>query len=186
MRPIKLAYFNIWLRSVNFFSCSSNIFHENSFIYRKSLGMTIEIFLRYLHFVSIFAIVGSLASEHLLLRKTLTRKELGRIARIDAVYGVAALTLLAAGLTLWLGGVGKPAEFYSKNWIFHSKISLFLVVGLLSIYPTIFFLKQRRGNPEEIVEIPGKIFMMIRLELTLLLIIPLLAGLMAKGVGSLL
>lgn len=152
----------------------------------KSLRMTIEIFLRYLHFVSIFAIVGSIASEHLLLRKTLTRKELSRIARIDAVYGVAALTLLAAGLTLWLGGVGKPAAFYSKNWIFHSKISLFLVVGLLSIYPTIFFLKQRRGNPEEIIEIPGKIFMMIRLELTLLLIIPLLAGLMAKGVGSLL
>jgi len=31
--------------------------------------MTLEIILRYVHFVSIFAIVGSLASEHLILKK---------------------------------------------------------------------------------------------------------------------
>jgi putative membrane protein len=145
--------------------------------------MTIEIFLRYVHFISIFAIVGSIASEHLLLKKELTRRELTRISRIDAVYGVAAITLLAAGLTLWLGGFGKPSEFYSKNWVFHTKITLFLIVGLLSIYPTVFYLKQSKGNPEEIVAVPGKVFMMVRIELLLLFIIPMIAGLMAKGIG---
>src|SRR5688500_652935 len=98
-------------------------------------GMTTEIFLRYIHFISIFAIVSSLMAEHLLLKKELTRGEISRIARIDAVYGVAALTLLTAGLTLWLGSFGKPAEYYTKNWIFHTKITFFLTVGLLSIYP---------------------------------------------------
>lgn len=87
--------------------------------------MNAEIFLRYLHFISIFTIVGTLSAEHLLLKKTMTRGEIGRLARIDAVYGLAALTLLGAGLTLWLSGVGKPTEFYSGNWIFHTKISLF-------------------------------------------------------------
>jgi putative membrane protein len=145
--------------------------------------MTTELLLRYLHFISIFAIAATLVSEHLLLKRELTRKEIGRLARIDAVYGVAALVLLGAGLTLWLGGFGKPAEFYSKNWIFHTKLSLFVCIGLLSIYPTVFFLKNRRGNPEEVVTIPGKIFWMLRLELLLLFIIPLLAGLMAKSVG---
>lgn len=145
--------------------------------------MTIEILLRYIHFISIFAIVASLASEHLLLRKELTRKELQRLSRIDAVYGVAALSLLAAGLTLWLGGVGKPSEFYTKNWIFHTKITCFLTVGLLSIYPTMFFIKNRKGNPAELVAIPKKLFMMVRIELLLLFIIPLLAGMMSKGFG---
>jgi len=57
--------------------------------------MTTELFLRYIHFISIFAIVGALASEYVLLKKTLTRGELSRLAKVDAVYGIAALTLLS-------------------------------------------------------------------------------------------
>lgn len=145
--------------------------------------MTLEIFLRYLHFICIFAIVGSLVSEHMLLRKTLSRREIARLATIDAVYGVAALILVGAGLTLWLGSIGKPSVFYSKNWIFHTKLTAFIVIGLMSIKPTIFFTRNRKGNPEEIVAVPKSVFMMLRMELLLLFIIPLLAGLMAKGVG---
>lgn len=145
--------------------------------------MTTELFLRYIHFISIFAIVGSLVSEHMLLQKELTRAQLARLAKIDAVYGIAAIALLAAGLTLWLGSYGKPAVVYSKNWIFHTKIGLFMIIGLLSIYPTVFFLKNRKGNPEEKVQVPSVVFMMLRLELLLLFIIPLLAGLMSRGVG---
>ncbi|MEY4930125.1 MAG: hypothetical protein RI909_849 [Bacteroidota bacterium] len=145
--------------------------------------MSLEILLRYVHFISIFAIVGALVSEHLLLKNEMTRSELSRLARIDAVYGLAAVALLAAGLTLWLGSIGKPAEFYSKNWIFHTKITLYVVVGLLSIYPTVFFIKNRKGQQDESVKIPKSIFWMLRLELLLIFIIPLLAGLMAKGIG---
>jgi putative membrane protein len=145
--------------------------------------MTLEIVLRYLHFISVFTIVSSLVSEHLLLKKELTRKELSRLARIDTLYGMAALTLLAAGLTLWLGGVGKPTDFYSKNWIFHTKSSFFVLVGILSIYPTVFFLKNRKGNQDEKVSVPSLVFWTLRIELLLLFIIPLLAGLMAKGIG---
>lgn len=145
--------------------------------------MTTEIFLRYLHFISIFTIVGSLVSEHLLLKKEMKRAELARLATIDAAYGLAAITLLSAGLTLWLGAFGKPTEFYSKNWIFHTKITLLICIGLLSIYPTVFFIKNRKGNKEEVVTVPKAIFWMLRLELLLLFIIPLLAGLMARGIG---
>ena len=145
--------------------------------------MNAEIFLRYVHFISIFAIVGSLVSEHVLLKKTMTRAEVAKVARIDAVYGIAALTLLAAGFTLWLGGIGKPAEFYSRNWIFHTKISLFALIGIFSIYPTIFFLRNRKGDPHATVDVPRSVFMLLRLELTLLVIIPLLAGLMSRGIG---
>lgn len=145
--------------------------------------MTLEIFLRYVHFISIFAIVASLVSEHLLLKKEVTRAELDRLSKIDAVYGIAALILVSVGLTLWLGSIGKPAIYYTKNWIFLTKVGLFSLVGILSIYPTVFFIKNRNGDPDELVKIPSSIFWMLRFELLLLFVIPLLAGLMARGVG---
>lgn len=145
--------------------------------------MTIELLLRYIHFISIFTIVGTLVSEHLLLKKSLTHSEIDRLSKIDGIYGLSVLVLLAAGMTLWLGGYGKPTEFYSSNPVFHTKLTLFVFIGILSIYPTVFFIKNRKGDPDALVAIPKSIFWMVRMELLLLLVIPLLAGLMAKGIG---
>ncbi len=145
--------------------------------------MSVELLLRYVHFTSIFAIVGCLVAEHLLLKPTLARKELVRISKIDGIYGTAVLVLLAAGLTLWFGGHGKPTVFYSQNPIFHTKLALFGGIGLLSIYPSVFFMKNRKGNPSNKIPIPKSIFWLIRLELLLLFLIPILAGMMAKGIG---
>src|SRR5687768_10999187 len=106
--------------------CGPDNYREWTFYFvfcTKKTSMTPEILLRYLHFVSIFVIVSTLVAEHLLLKKELTRAEIARLSRIDAVYGMAALALLIVGLTLWLGGFGKPTVYYSKNWIFHLKIT---------------------------------------------------------------
>lgn len=146
--------------------------------------MTFEIFLRFIHFISIFAIVGALVSEHLLLKKTLSRSEIGRLAKIDGVYGLAVLVLLGVGMTLWSGGHGKPTDFYSSNALFHTKLTLFIIIGILSIYPTVFLIKNKNGDQQENIQVPKSIFWMLRLELLLLFIIPILAGLMAKGIGS--
>ncbi|MCU0367973.1 MAG: DUF2214 family protein, partial [Cyclobacteriaceae bacterium] len=81
------------------------------------------------------------------------------------------------------GSIGKPAEFYTRNPIFLIKLGLFTVVGLLSSYPTVYFIKNRKGDAAEVLSIPTVIIWMLRLELVLIFIIPLLAGLMAKGVG---
>lgn len=145
--------------------------------------MTTELLLRYLHFISVFTIVGTVVSEHLLLKKEMSRGELSRLSRVDAVYGLAALTLVTVGLTLWLGGYGKPTEFYSKNGVFHAKLTLFILVGLLSIYPTVFFIRSRKGDSAEVVKVPAIIFWLLRVELLLLSVIPLLAVLMARGIG---
>jgi putative membrane protein len=145
--------------------------------------MTAEILVRYFHFITIFALVSSLVAEHLLLKKEMTRADISRISRIDAVYGLAAVLVVAAGLTLWFSGIGKPSVYYSKNWIFHVKVTMVLIVALLSIYPTVFFIKNRKGNSNDVITIPTMIFMLIRLELLLLLITPLFAALMARGVG---
>lgn len=145
--------------------------------------MSTIIFWRYLHFISIFLVVGALTGEHLLLKNRMTRKEIGRMAQIDLIYGISAITLVGAGLMLWLV-VGKPADFYSSNWIFILKVGLAISMGLLSLPPTIFFLKNRKGTADEYVDLPAYIKILIRIELLLLLLIPLCAVFMAQGVGS--
>ncbi len=145
-------------------------------------SLFLELVVKYIHFASIFTIIICLAGEFFLLKPTLTRQEIRRIANIDGIYGLASIILVAAGFTLWFG-VGKPAEYYSSNWIFHLKWSLFVVVGILSIFPTIFFMKQRKGDPDEVVAMPARIKTFIRIELIILFIIPMLASIMAKGIG---
>ncbi len=145
--------------------------------------MSTEILLRYLHFLSILMLAGTLTAEMVLLKSELTRRQIGRIAIVDGVYGLAAVVLLIAGLTLWLGGYTKPSEYYTQNWIFLTKLGMVGAIGILSIYPTVFFLRNRRGNPEEMIAVPAFLRWSVRLEVMLLTIIPLLAGLMARGVG---
>lgn len=145
--------------------------------------MDAEILLRYLHFISILLFTATLAAEYVLVKDQLTRREISRISFIDLIYGLAAIAVFGAGLTLWLGGFGKPSDWYSKNWIFHLKLTLLVAIGLISVYPTIFFLKNRKGDHDELVAIPKNIKRVIGIELALLAIIPILAGLMAKGIG---
>ncbi|MCS5490393.1 DUF2214 family protein [Algoriphagus limi] len=142
-----------------------------------------ELLLRYLHFISVFTLAGSLFAEFFLLDNSLSKKQIKQLSRIDAVYGISALSLLIVGLSLWLGGYGKPTEFYSQNPTFHLKLGLFILVGLISIYPTVFFIKQAKGNQNQKVTIPKGVIWSVRMELILLSIIPILAGLMAKGIS---
>ncbi|MBY5952819.1 DUF2214 family protein [Algoriphagus marincola] len=142
-----------------------------------------EILLRYLHFISVITLSGTLIAEFFLLKSSLEKKEIRLLGQIDAVYGISALILLGVGLTLWLGGYGKPTEFYSENPTFHLKLGLFVLIGLISIYPTVFFIKQGKGESEDQVEIPRMVRWSLNAELILLACIPLLAGLMAKGIN---
>lgn len=140
-----------------------------------------EILVRYVHFIAIIMLSASLVVEHLLLSVDHSANRLRRLAAVDAIYGISALTVLAAGLLLWFV-VGKPSAFYSQNWVFHLKLSLFGAIALLSIYPTIFFLRNRQKNPQE-VRVPKVIVNLVRVELTLLFFIPLCAVFMARGYG---
>ena len=140
-----------------------------------------ELFVRYLHFVGFILLAAMLMAENLLLAKSLDNRTVKKLAVIDGVYGLSAVITLAAGLTLWLG-VGKPAEFYNSNPLFHIKVTLFVVVALLSVYPTIFLLKHRKTTASELA-VPATVILVKRLEVVILLVIPLLAVLMARGVG---
>lgn len=141
------------------------------------------VLVKYVHYLGILAVFSSLVGEHLLLEDRLPRKAIQRLSIVDAVYGVGALLTIGAGFVLWFV-VGKPAEFYSNGWIIYSKLIIFGIIGAISLIPTFYFLKERKGDPEEVIEIPKKMKVILRIELTLIVVLPLLGALMAMGVGS--
>jgi putative membrane protein len=145
--------------------------------------MTAELIIRYFHFMGIFCLFAGLVAEHLLMAKVMTRAAIRRLATIDLIYAITALLVLGSGLLLWFE-VGKPAVFYTKNALFHTKLLLFVVVAVLSIFPGIYLRKAKNGDSTETVTPPKWVIMTIRTQLLLLCIIPLLAVCMAKGIGS--
>lgn len=144
----------------------------------KSMG---EILVRYLHFLSLFILMSSLVGEHLLIDKKMDLKAFKKLAVLDSIYGLSALFTLISGLLLWFA-VGKESVFYTSNFIFHIKITLFVVIAILSVFPTLYFLRHRNTVFDSLV-LPRYIVGLIRAQLTLLCIVPLLAVLMSRGVG---
>jgi len=140
-----------------------------------------ELFVRYAHFISILVLFSSLVMQHLLIKPQMSIDEVKRFVTIDAVAGLSAGCVLVAGLTLWFL-VGKPAEFYSNNWVFHLKVSLFVTIAILSVFPTRFFAAAKKSD-KNIISIPKKILTIVSVILLTLVVMPLLAVFMAKGVG---
>jgi putative membrane protein len=138
-----------------------------------------EIIFRYIHFIGIMSLSATLVMQHLILSSQVTQAELKKIVFLDIIYAISALLTLVAGLSLWLS-VGKDASFYSTNPLFHVKLTLFIVIFLLSIYPTLYFRKSQK-IAKDIVVMPKMIIMSIRMQLLLVFIIPLFGVLIAKG-----
>lgn len=164
----------------------ASLLHQKSILFshlEDNKTMTLDLLIRYLHFIGIFVWVSTLVSEWLLVAKQLPRATIKRLLRIDRVYGVAAIIVVGTGLLQWFV-VGKPAEFYTSNGIFHAKVGLAVVVGVLSVYPSLFFFRSSKGEDQtELIEVPNRVGQLINWQLALILVIPFLATLMAAGVG---
>lgn len=140
-----------------------------------------------LHHIVAFTLTACLVYEFVAYRRSLTVAEARRIQRVDLVYGIAAGVMVAAGL-LRVYFFEKGPNYYFGNHIFWTKMALFVIVGLLSVYPTIRYIK---WNPllaeNKSPEIPEREYKNIRLLLWLevagLLLILFAAPLMARGIG---
>ncbi len=141
----------------------------------------LDILIRYLHLGAVLALAGALVIENMAMAPQITKEDLRNLLKVDAVYGLSALLVLACGLTLWFSGA-RPRTCFSANPLFHANLGLFVVVGLLSIYPTVFLLRHRKSDAETL-DVPAGVRRVLKLELALLVIIPVLAFLMARGVG---
>jgi putative membrane protein len=146
--------------------------------------MITDALLAYGHFLSMITTVAALAVEAVLCRPRLSRPLAKVLGRVDIVYFVAAILALTTGFLRVFWGL-KGSAFYLNNPVFYTKVGLFLLVALLSIPPTIQFI--RWGRQAADVAIPpveiARVNRFLYIELALLALIPLLGSLMARGFG---
>jgi putative membrane protein len=149
--------------------------------------MTATVTLAFLHHAAAFVIVGVLTAELVLLKGEVTLVSARSVLRIDAAYGIAAAVLLVVGL-LRVFYTEKGAAYYFHSGPFVVKLALFLIVGLLSIYPTLQYLSWRGALragrvPALDAAVLRRVRVVVHVELTLLFVIMLCAAMMARGIG---
>lgn len=148
--------------------------------------MTATITAAFIHHAAAFLVVSTLMAELVVLKSDLTPTSARSVLRMDMVYGISALVLLIAGFAR-VFYTEKGAAYYFASGPFLVKLSLFIIVGLLSIYPTMKFLGWRKAlreqrAPELDAGTRRRVRMLIHIELTLLFVIMLMAVMMARGI----
>jgi hypothetical protein len=78
----------------------------------------------------------------------------------------------------------KGWEYYAHNAFFWAKIGTFLVIGLLSVPPTLAFLKWRRAGASPTNEAVAKARRYLWMEVALFPLLPAFAAAMARGYGE--
>ncbi|MFZ6767903.1 DUF2214 family protein [Undibacterium sp. Di26W] len=141
----------------------------------------------FLHHLAAFTLVSSLVAEMILIRQPLSLSSAKSLRTLDGIYGVSAMLILVMGM-LRVIYFEKGAAYYLHNHAFMLKMTAFIVVGLLSIYPTMIFLRWAPALKQNQLPLlsPAQaknIRRVLHLELAGIVIIILGAVLMAKGAG---
>ena len=150
--------------------------------------MTLEAVLAYLHLLAILTMVVFISSEAALCRvQWLNAAVVERLAKVDLVYGIAAIMVLATGVARTVWGV-KGTSWYWTNPLLHVKLTLFVIVGLISIFPTMTYFRWRKALratgalPAEADILKTRKLVMVQAHLIAL--IPLVAVFLARGFGK--
>ena len=148
--------------------------------------MIISAIFAFIHFVAAFGMAFSLVYQYFHFKQSLTVAQAKRLQKVDSIYGLSALIVLIAGFVR-VFYFEKGSDFYFSSELFYLKLGLFTAIGLLSIYPTIRFMKwsKRLKNNEPILlsdQEYMKVSRILKFELLLLILLVLSASLMAKGV----
>ena len=141
----------------------------------------------YIHYLSFMVCFGALVLERRLIKANPGKDDATLMVIADVIYGVAALALLVSGIFRVLY-FGQGSEFYTQNPLFWWKVGIYIGVGSLSLYPTITYIlwaiPLRKGELPKVSDaLANRLAWIINVELAGFALIPLLATLMARGVG---
>ena len=144
--------------------------------------------LAFLHHLAAFTLVSAIAIEFVLIRHELTLKNARALLVTDAIAGASAGAVLVVGL-LRVFFFEKGAAYYFHSVPFLAKLALFILVALISIYPTVEFLSWRKnlkeGRAPDVDERKRKtVRACLHAELGLIALLVLNAALMARGIGN--
>lgn len=139
------------------------------------------------HHLAVFALVGIFFAEFVLLRPGITGDQLRRLGRLDGAYGALAGAVVVIGvLRVIFGNAGW--EFYVGNWAFWLKMAAFVLVGLLSVPPTLRILAWSRALKTDPGFTPDAADLqrtrrLVHIEAAVLLLIPVFAAMIPRIYG---
>lgn len=139
-----------------------------------------------LHHILFLTIMLMLSFEMLMLKQP-SPASIRKIMYYDAIYGIAAILIVIIG-ALRVMYFEKGAAYYMHSTPFIAKMIFFIATGLISVYPTVTFLKWNKSLKQGVVphideKLARRLRLLIHVELTLLLLVIVCAAMMAKGIG---
>jgi putative membrane protein len=152
-----------------------------------AIRLIVSAFFAFLHHVAAFTLVAALTVEFVLIRENLTVRNARKIQFADLVFGIAAGAVLVVGL-LRVSYFEKGASYYFHSVPFIAKLLLFVLIALLSIYPTVQLLSwgksMRQGRQPIVADHKLRLIRsLIHWELAAVVVLILCAALMARGIG---
>lgn len=146
-----------------------------------------DLLLAILHHLFVFALFAIFAVQMALVRPGLDASTVSRLARLDGAYGGLAMAIIVVGFARALFGL-KGWDYYSTYWVFWVKVGAFLLVGALSVPPTLRFRRWLgAAKADSSYAVPdaevAAVREWLRREGLVLLLIPILAAMLARGVG---
>jgi len=137
------------------------------------------------HIIALVIMSGALASEYFLFRRGMSTKDVEKVLVADSLHLLSLLLLVITGI-IRMHWFENQQSYYVENEIFLFKTLMVGTIVLLSIYPSITFWKWRYAIKNNKVSLITRhqqqlIIWSVRIELFLLLIIPLLSSLVRHG-----
>lgn len=144
----------------------------------------LDLILAAFHHILVLALFGFLFAEFFSVRPGMNGTSVRRLPALDVKYGVVSALVLIVGFSRAIFAA-KGWDYYLHNVFFWAKIGTFVVIGLLSIPPTLTFARWRRlwksPSEQEIAKVRRYMWM----ELALFPLLPIFAAVMARGRGLL-
>jgi putative membrane protein len=145
--------------------------------------LDLDLVLAILHHVFMFALFAVLFAELVMVRRGIDAASIARVQSIDLWYGVFAGLILITGFARAIFAA-KGWHYYAHNAFFWAKIGTFVVIGLLSVPPTLAFIRWRRTGALPADEAVTRARRYIWLEGALFPLLPAFAAPMARGYGE--
>jgi putative membrane protein len=143
----------------------------------------LDLVLAIIHHLLIFGIFGILFAEFLALRPGLSAATAARLAAIDLWYGIFAGAVVIIGFSRAIFAA-KGWAYYSHNGFFWAKMASFAAIGLLSVPPTLTFVRWRKPGTAPNDAAISAVRRFLHIELALFVLLPIFSAAMARGYGE--
>ena len=149
---------------------------------------TSDLILAIAHHLLVFTLAGILAFEIGTIGFTMKRDDILRVGGVDIWYGILAGAIIVVGF-IRADVAAKGWAYYSVNAFFWAKIATFLLLGLLSIVPTVAIIRWRSALKRDGAFVPPtdairRVRHFLWAEAVLFLLLPVFAAAMARGYGE--